>query len=1001
MNIFAKKSIWNKIFIVLGIILLCSFIIPKPVHAAGLTSFVGELLEPVMDLLVTIGDGIMQVIHSILMGQEVSLLRIDTNADWFTVVRWAVAIIAGIAVAALLIATGAGIAALLAGAAKAIGAVAAGVAIGSIIGFALEGGIYVGTRVFTLEAFDNLAVLPIYTVTPEEIFKGRITLFDVNFFEPVTTMDQNSETRLTYVLNLEKADGSGESYSINRATIDEVGVELLSKGINITIQEITQEQYRDPLVTETDAFKGTINDWNFSFRVYSVSQKYTPPYVEQLRSTIASWYVTLRTMALVGMMSVLVYIGIRMLLSSTSSQQKAKYKGMIFDWLVGMCLLFVMHYGMVFVNIFADQLIDILASNDKSIKADMVQLDEGGKIEEALNEAGYTIVDEADLDSKATDGSIIAKSHFAENGDMQEGDYIQWVTNLSGSLRMLANTNRNESEAYVGYTILFLVMVFYTAFFAYTYIKRVIYMAFLTLIAPIVALTYPIDKANDGQAQGFNIWVKEYIFNLLLQPLHLLLYTILISSAAELATNNMLYAMIAIGFMVPAEKFLRSIFNFQKASTPGVLGAGAGAALTMSGLRWLMGHGPKGGHRTNNNTSSGGDNATDENTQITTGENKVKMADVFGSTTPKTDDATSRNDKIDQKFSEETSGGETSSNETYKVNIPYKDNIDLYEMKGDFSDSVELNDKLIEAQKSPELPTSSESTDSSETSDTSEIPKVPTTPTTPNVPQSSSITPNSEKKKPILKRAKRAIKNLPRTVGNSSKAYISGIGRSAAKSLANSNPIGRAGRIFTGALTGAALGTIGLATGIASGSAGDALRNAGVGLAGGYKLGADASGALGERLDVDKDQFDRDRLGREEYNKRIVERNRNAKIKDERTLRRIEDKLKVDRKEAERIAQTLGAKAMDNKIDNVDDWIRIEKMVRNRKKENGQSYNYDEAIMAHNFSKQYFSNYSQTTQKKREEMRETWKSNEFKDYQNADEVSRIALRMVDDYNTDD
>ena len=174
-----------------------------------------------------------------------------------------------------------------------------------------------------------------------------------------------------------------------------------------------------------------------------------------------------------------------------------------------------------------------------------------------------------------------------------------------------------------------------------------------------------------------------------------------------------------------------------------------------------------------------------------------------------------------------------------------------------------------------------------------------------------------------------------------------------------------------------------------------------MGLAGGYKLGADASGALGERLDVDKDQFDRDRLGREEYNKRIVERNRNAKIKDERTLRRIEDKLKVDRKEAERIAQTLGAKAMDNKIDNVDDWIRIEKMVRNRKKENGQSYNYDEAIMAHNFSKQYFSNYSQTTQKKREEMRETWKSNEFKDYQNADEVSRIALRMVDDYNTDD
>ena len=38
-------------------------------------------------------------------------------------------------------------------------------------------------------------------------------------------------------------------------------------------------------------------------------------------------------------------------------------------------------------------------------------------------------------------------------------------------------------------------------------------MAFLTLIAPLVALTYPIDKMNDGQAQAFNRWMKEYIFN--------------------------------------------------------------------------------------------------------------------------------------------------------------------------------------------------------------------------------------------------------------------------------------------------------------------------------------------------------------------------------------------------------------------------------------------------------------------------------------------------------
>ncbi len=66
-------------------------------------------------------------------------------------------------------------------------------------------------------------------------------------------------------------------------------------------------------------------------------------------------------------------------------------------------------------------------------------------------------------------------------------------------------------------------------------------MAFLTIIAPLVAITYPIDKINDGKAQAFDMWLKEYIFNLLIQPLHLLLYIILINSAMTFASKNIFY----------------------------------------------------------------------------------------------------------------------------------------------------------------------------------------------------------------------------------------------------------------------------------------------------------------------------------------------------------------------------------------------------------------------------------------------------------------------------
>ena len=65
----------------------------------------------------------------------------------------------------------------------------------------------------------------------------------------------------------------------------------------------------------------------------------------------------------------------------------------------------------------------------------------------------------------------------------------------------------------VGYEVMYIALIVYTIKFTIVYLKRVLNMAFLTLIAPIVALTYPIDKLKSGRAQGFNMWLKEDVFN--------------------------------------------------------------------------------------------------------------------------------------------------------------------------------------------------------------------------------------------------------------------------------------------------------------------------------------------------------------------------------------------------------------------------------------------------------------------------------------------------------
>ena len=304
-------------------------------------------------------------------------------------------------------------------------------------------------------------------------------------------------------------------------------------------------------------------------------------YTKELQNTIKFWYQIIRTLAIVGMMSVLVYIGIRILLSSTA-EQKSKYKELLNDWLIGMVLLFTMHYIMVFANIAVDNLTDLLKNINPMGHVAIVP-DENGAVEKELRKWNFEFTETANDDGKKI---------YKNNGGGHP--YIEWHTDLMGQLRIALQHNRDNSEEYIGYTIMYIVMVIYTFVFCLTYIKRVIYMAFLTVISPLVALTYPIDKVNDGSAQGFSYWFKEYIFNLLLQPLHLLIYTILISSAISFATKNIIYALVALGFITQAEKIVRQMFNFSKASTPGVFSGPAGAAMVMSGMRWLMGNGPSG-----------------------------------------------------------------------------------------------------------------------------------------------------------------------------------------------------------------------------------------------------------------------------------------------------------------------------------------------------------------------------------------------------------------------
>lgn len=86
--------------------------------------------------------------------------------------------------------------------------------------------------------------------------------------------------------------------------------------------------------------------------------------------------------------------------------------------------------------------------------------------------------------------------------DSSNPDRILWPTNLMGVLRLRAQVSYGDAS-FIGYGLCYTILVLFTLYFVFVYLRRVLYMAFLTMIAPLVALTYPIDKISDGQAQGF------------------------------------------------------------------------------------------------------------------------------------------------------------------------------------------------------------------------------------------------------------------------------------------------------------------------------------------------------------------------------------------------------------------------------------------------------------------------------------------------------------------
>ena len=255
----------------------------------------------------------------------------------------------------------------------------------------------------------------------------------------------------------------------------------------------------------------------------------------QIRTSIAVWYYVLRNIAVAILLVILIYVGIRMAISTVATD-KAMYKKMLFDWVASLALVFIIQYIIIFtVNV-----------NQSIIKA------------------------------------------------IEFGVDSEKISNTYGTILSLALALDLDSFAA---TVIFCMLVWQTFGLIISYFNRMLKLAFLVIISPLITLTYSIDKMGDGKAQALGAWLKEFIYTILIQPFHCIIYMCFVDIAFNLLITNTtgdpssntlgvsVVAILCVHFVKEAEKLIRKIFAFKDDNSSTSMTAGlamAGLALNQS-----------------------------------------------------------------------------------------------------------------------------------------------------------------------------------------------------------------------------------------------------------------------------------------------------------------------------------------------------------------------------------------------------------------------------------
>lgn len=262
-----------------------------------------------------------------------------------------------------------------------------------------------------------------------------------------------------------------------------------------------------------------------------------------LRAYISALYQVFRYVALIGFVVAIACIAVKMIFSSIG-KQKQQYKEALKSWLIGLVLLVVGHWIMIYAIYFSDYLVDLLRNIKNSV----------------LSTSGALLTFAGGGEAQTLNGAFANALGSSDSGGLLTlipgAQLLGFVWAILAGIAIILFIGMNLKVFKI-------------------YFERVVIVGVLIVIFPLVTVFYAFEKAGLRKGtSSFQSWWRTFIDQVFIQPVHALSLLLVILVLDALANTEVLQipifgvvlVLMAMNLVFSIENVVKRVFAINGAS---------------------------------------------------------------------------------------------------------------------------------------------------------------------------------------------------------------------------------------------------------------------------------------------------------------------------------------------------------------------------------------------------------------------------------------------------